>query len=355
MDQNMETQPESPAEEDNLRASLEASFTEAEGKSQEQAAAAPVEGQSADRHRDENGRFAQKPDAAPEQAAPGKEQPAKPAETVTPAADNAAKASDQKPSNASEAPPVSWAADAKAEWSNLSPALKAAIVKRETEVSNGFRQYSEQTRRFEQMLSPLDSEARRLGMQSEQALNALLAAHHMLNRDPVAGIRQLAQQFGVDLGTMTGPEPGSRSSPAPMLDPRVDGLAQWVRNQQIREEQTIEQTVTSFASSHPHFEAVQTEMMAMLPHLKSANPFWAHDKLLQEAYDRAVYANPEVRSAILAEQSRADEEKRRKTAADEASKARLAGSPVRGSPVTHRMPEAKGTLREELEAAYDAR
>lgn len=356
MDQNMETQPETPVEDDDLRASLEASFAEAEGKSQEQAAASPVEGQSVDRHRDEAGRFAQKSDAAPEQAAPDKEQPAKQADTVTPAADNAAKASDQKPSNASEAPPVSWAADAKAEWSNLSPALKAAIVKRETEVSNGFRQYSEQTRRYEHMLSPLDTEARRLGVATDQALSALLAAHHMLNQNPVAGLQRLAQQYGVDLGTMTGPEPGSRSSQStPMLDPRVDDVVQWMRNQKIREEQTIEQTITSFASSHPHFDSVQREVEALLPTLKRDNPYWPSEKLLQEAYDRAVYANPETRAAIMAEQTRADEEKRRKAAADEASKARLAASPVRGSPVTHRMPEPKGSLREELEAAFDAR
>ncbi len=92
--------------------------------------------------------------------------------------------------------------------------------------------------------------------------------------------------------------------------------------------------------------------MAMIPAIKAANPTWAHEKVLQDAYDRAVFANPTTRSTVLAAQRQTEETQRQQETKARAEKARRAGSSVTGFPSGSAAPQAKESLRAEIEAAF---
>lgn len=364
-------------ESDDLRAQLSAAMdTEIESPSTDAAPAASADAAEAESSPDS----AASPDKSdhpsdPLRYADGTFKPVKAKDDTAPAAtakanelpskDTQAKVSEPVP-NPADAPPVGWTAEAKAEWSKLSPALKASVLKREAEISNGGRQWSDEKRRYETALAPIATEAQRLGIPTDQAINALMAAHHSLNRDAPNAIRQLARQYGVDLATLAGTQAADvsretihqpdiaalvRQAVQPIIAPLQDRFAAEDRRQQ---ESTVE-TVTAFATSpgHEHFDAVSGELQLMVPWIRDSNPSWTHERVLQEAYDRAVHANPLTRAALQAANAASAETKRQEDAKQRAIKARVAGSSVTGSPSGAAAPQAHAALRDVISAAYD--
>ena len=124
---------------------------------------------------------------------------------------------------------------------------------------------------------------------------------------------------------------------------------------------TAQQQIDAFAAEkdasgnlkHPHFAEVQEDMdMLARASAQAGRPI-----VLADLYDRAVFANPETRSKLLAAQ---EAEVKRKAAVERKAKAHAsqrAASSVTGSPggggQTQRQPTGTRSLREELEAAYD--
>jgi hypothetical protein len=353
--------------EDDLRSMLETQFNGADngpevvsGEPPEEVAGdipAETEEQKADRLRDERGRFA-KGDASV------KAEDVKPEKAVSPSTDDPTKASAAQPSNAADAPPVGWTADAKAEWSTLSPALKAAVIKRETEIATGGRQWSEEKRRYEEIVSPVRQRAARLGISEQEGIQRLVAANDMLDRNPVQAIRWLAQSYGIDIASLTasGKADDSNSEQSPdlralvrqELAPFLEPIQQRFVSEDQRQQQATTALVEDFAASpgHEHFNAVSEDIMAILPHVKAANPTWSSQQVLQESYDRAVYANPSTRNVLIAARDQDAEAKRQEAARKKAASARTAASSVTGSPSGSPAPAAKDSIRAEIEAAF---
>jgi hypothetical protein len=301
---------------------------------------------------------ADKPEAAPAKAAPDKPE--------IPSTD-AAKVSEEPASKPTVAPPAGWTAAEKAEWSKLSPAVQAAVSRREAQIDSGARQWSEQKQRYEAVLSPVTRAASRYGLSTEQGLNALLAAQAHLERDPADAIRTLARNHGVDLATLAGqPADGSeRTTPQPdiaalvrqAVQPIVAPIHERFAAEDRHREQSTVSLVSDFAAApgHEHFEAVHEHVLSLIPTIKAQNPAWTHNQVLDAAYDQAVWANPTTRQAMTeakqheAEQARVAEAKRR------ASSARTAAASLTGSPTGTGGVSPKGTIREELEAAFAGR
>lgn len=320
------------------------------------ASAAPIPDKSdhpTDEKRYADGTFKPtKTEAAPEKAAP---------ETVSPSVDTQAKAS--VPAPQPDAPPAGWTAAEKAEWSKLPPAIQTAVSRREAEMSRGGQQWSAEKRQYEQILSPLAQETARLGIPVGEGLNTLLAAHHALNQNPVEAIKHLARQYNVDLATIAG-QPVSDAPQGQDISglvrqsvthhPVVTQMQRWMETQENQRQQATVDAVTAFATSpgHEHFETIQSELMAMIPTIKSMNPGWSHEKILQDAYDRAVFANPTTRQLTLAARDAKAEEDRRKAAAEHAKKARTASVSVTGSPSGTPAAHVPDTIRGALEQAW---
>ncbi len=296
------------------------------------------------------------PKAAPEKVAAAPDSPST----------DAAKASETPASTPANAPPAGWTAAEKAEFAKLSPVVQAAVSRREAEMARGGQQWSEEKRRYEAVLTPVAEAARRNGLSTEQGLQSLLNAQSYLERDPAGAIRWLAQSHGVNLATLAGQNPDDVPSASPQqpdiaalvrqaVAPIVAPIQQRWQAEEQRQTDMTTQMVVSFAASegHEHFDAVSDDIMAMIPPIQARNPTWSPQQVLQEAYDRSVYANPATRQSILTAREQAAEETRRKEAAARATRARGAAVSVTGSPQGSAATESAGSLREEIVRAMN--
>jgi len=265
------------------------------------------------RARDEQGRFAPKNEAA---ASTNSDPDSKP-KTET------------APSTAPVGPPVSWSADAKATWPSLSPAIQAAVLKRETEVSDGFRQKSEEAKSYTPVREILDSQKdrfARLGVDAPTALRQMFQYQDMLERDPVALIRHIANVGRVDIRQLA-QTPTASASPAAAAQPARPNVAPDVSqivDTRVREvlmteraQTTLAEFETNPANKHAKDPAVRQAMAGALA-AGAAN--------LAEAYDRAVWSLPHLRETMMADRDATA----RKAAADKVEAAKRAAVGIKG-------------------------
>jgi hypothetical protein len=83
-----------------------------------------------------------------------------------------------------------------------------------------------------------------------------------------------------------------------------------------REQASVEAELKAFQSANPHFDAVREDMGRMIQA--------GIVNTLQDAYDRAIWARPDIRQRILADQRAADEAKRAEAAAKVSADAKKA-------------------------------
>ena len=254
----------------------------------------PAAAKTEDRPRAADGKFAPKDVAPAKAAAPAPQSP--PAEEPTKVSAG--------PSTASGAPPVSWAADAKQAWTALSPAIQTAVLKREQEVSAGFRQYSEKTSAYERALAPVAQEAQRFGLSTEDGIKRLLDGQRFLETQPAQAILWLAQKHGLNLAEL------ATNPPAPQTPVRSEAIPpQFVQHVSSLEERIngilMDQNMSAvqqFAEKNAHYATVEDQLPGLMRELTAANPALRGVPLLQAAYDRAIWLNPDVRTAMIAEQ-----------------------------------------------------
>lgn len=275
----------------------------------------PEKTAKSEKARDETGKFAKAElTEAPEKAAP---------EPKSASKDEPAKVSTQPAPTPFDAPPAGWTPDAKQAWTALKTvlptlppevqasisAIQAAAVKREQDMSAGGRQWSTEKRQYETVLSPIAEAAQRNGIPVDEGVKRLVAANDFLERDAPSAIMWLAKSYGVDLTALVSNPPAPQ--PQRFVDPMVPQLNQKVSTLEgqlngFLQNQTLG-VVESFAKSHPHYSAVENELLDLIPIVQKSEPGLGHSEILQKAYDRAIWLNPDVRSAMMAEQSAAAE------------------------------------------------
>lgn len=289
--------------------------------------AAPKADHPTDKNRYSDGTFkTTKTEAAPPKAAP--------VETKSPPAVTA-KASTEQPSTAASAPPVSWAAEAKASWASLSPAIQTAVIKREAEVSSGFKQKTDEVRRYEAMIAPIAEASRTRGIPAEQGLQMLIAAQKALDTNPAQAIAHIAASYGIDLAALAQNPPAPQSQrvePAvpPQFVEKVSSLESRLNN--FLTNQTVG-VIDSFAKSpgHEHYEAVEGDLLRIIPMIQQAEPGLPHQEVLQKAYDQAIWLNPDVREKMLAEQRAQADTQRTQAITTKAASAKKAAVSIKGS------------------------
>ena len=251
----------------------------------------------------------------------------------------------EQPSTAVE-PPKSWSADVKAEWSKLPPAVQQAVIKRENEINEGGRRWSEERRQYDEVLTPVRGLAQQHGVDEREAINRLLAANEWLERDPQGAIAAFAQAYGVDLSAPS-------NNNAPPTDPLVARLHQEVSGLkstlQQRERDEASSAIQSFASSpgHEHFEAVKARM-GQLMEAGQAND-------LNDAYEKAIWLDPSIRPQLIAAQTASELAARRAAEKATADKARAGALSLSGSPAGGPAPQAPAeyeTVRDAVKAAF---
>ena len=104
----------------------------------------------------------------------------------------------------------------------------------------------------------------------------------------------------------------------------------------------------------PHFDEVEEQMTHLALAAKSAGQ---QVPPLQELYEKAVWANPSTRKALITAEQQQVEDKRKAEARAKAAAAKKAAASVTGAPGTGQMPQGRPTadksLREQLEEAAE--
>lgn len=319
--------------EDTLRSAFAAATEETPADPDAQPEVPAEEAESpAGRERDEHGRF--KPKAADEGDGGSK--------VIAPVEAGAAPEAPTEPAATPDpyglAPQYAGPA-IKGKWNDLPPEVREEIVKRDREVHQQFTRFDEERnfgKQIKSVVAPFEGLIRSLGAEPVQAIDYLLKADATLRQgtpeQKQAMFARIAQDYGVTFGA-----PTDASQPHSQVDPRLETMQQRIdrlereqndaRNAARETEQAeIAQSIEAFASdpAHAYFEQVRGEMSVLLQ-----NGFAGS---LKEAYDKAVWANPETRALHLAAERAAEDRKRTDEARQKAEKARRASPSVTGAP-----------------------
>jgi hypothetical protein len=274
--------------------------------------------------RDEKGKFAGKSKA--ESVA-----------TVATAAGDAASTNAAPP--ADEAP-QSWSADAKALFATLPEGVRREIAKREADVTKGFTKLDEERafgRQLRDVINPYLPQIQAEGGDPIRAVKDLLNTAYILRTatPEVKGrlLLQVAQQYGAQFPQFqqAGTNPQQQMHPAfESIQQRLDRLEmerqQEVLSRQQQEREQISGQIEAFASDpvNVHFPKVRA-LMGQLIGSGAA-------KDLKDAYEQAIWASPQVRPLLVAQQDKDREAKRVADLSAKAEAARRAGSSVAGGP-----------------------
>lgn len=248
--------------------------------------------------------------------------------------------------------PSSWRKEAQELYGKLPQEfqlLQEEVERREADFHKGIESYKSKAQfadAMERVISPHMQTLQSLGVTPDVAVHHLLEADRVLRYSQPdqkrAYLQQLARSYGIDLGQ----QPEGEPSYQPSTDPRVDAVINYLRQQEaMRQQQEVAQLnseLSTFAKDKPHFEAVRNHMAGLLQAGVA--------KSLQDAYDMAIYASPDIRAQVLAQQQAEADQRRQQEAKSRAEAARRASSvnvPRRGNlnPV-----KPKGSMEDTIRA-----
>ena len=300
-----------------------------------------VEQAPADRPRDEAGKYAKAEKAAPKAAeAPGEAEPP-----------------------VWRRPPASWKKDYHEPWNTVDDKIKEYVWQREEQMRKGVEPLLSKAQFADSMqeaMEPFLPTIRGMGLEPAAAVKALMQADYTLRNSPpdqkLAYFHQLAAQYGINLGQ----QGFDAQQQQQMMDPRLFALQNelnnvrgevltWKQQQEAMQNQSLLGEINEFAQSAEHFEAARPVMISLLQ-TGQANT-------LQEAYDKAIWSDPEIRQNLI-EAQQAERMAKLSDQKNRAAKAaRAAAVSVRSStPGTNTAPKAndrRSMLAEQFDSMND--
>lgn len=254
--------------------------------------------------------------------------------------------------------PTSWAKEHHEQWGKIDPQTQEYIELREKQMLEGLEQYKGDSgfgKQMREVTEPYKAFITSQGVDAPKAVQFLLNAHYRLSTAQPADRQQyfahLAQSYGIDLAAMQPAEP------APQIDPAVkalqDEVGQLRQNVTAREQAAINEgkakitaEVEAFSKDpkHQYFDECSEDIVALI---KAGHT-------LEQAYEKAVYANPVTRAKELS-RLQADNEKtlreKSKTEADAARKA--SATNVRSRDIRKAPTEPRGTMEDTMRATLN--
>lgn len=201
-----------------------------------------------------------------------------------------------KPATVEDDAPSSWRDPVKAKWQALDPEVKAEIKRRERDVNVGL-QHAAEARRFGDSvykeIAPYMEQLRGENASPQTAVRVLFETAYTLRHGSPehkkAIILGLIQQYGVDMAS--GVDMG-RAAVERELDARRTEDMRNGAGRAADELAAANDELQKFAAApgHEHLPVLRTHMMALLQ--------GGVVRTLEEAYDQAARAHPEVRKAV---------------------------------------------------------
>jgi hypothetical protein len=228
--------------------------------------------------------------------------------------------------------PLSWSAEQKAKWASLPPDAQSYIVQRDKEQHDAITRAGQQIKAFEPIGKVIEQYGhvfQKNGLQPHDGIARMMAVNEMLETDAPAAIREIARVYGVNLQGTTDEQNANPENPRiAELEARLARqeahLTAQMRQRQEAEANELAREIADFAKDKPHFETVR-KVMAGLMNSGAA-------ETMQEAYDRAIYADPTIRQSLQVDAQKAAEDKRKAEEAERVKAAkRAAGVNVKSS------------------------
>jgi hypothetical protein len=248
--------------------------------------------------------------------------------------------------------PMSWPPEIKAKWETLPPDVQSVVDKREREAHTKITTLGNQVaawRPVSETVERFRGDFERAGMDVPGGIEALLNANRMLNENPAAAIHKLAQTYGVDLTSLVTGQPRDAQTAALMAELRdlraqvaetSSRVGQRERQEADHRMNDLIGRIDKFAEGKSDWDALHDDVITNIQIIKRNNPALSADEVLQQAYDRAGWANPDVRARRLEAEQKAAAEKQQKEAIERAQKARNASAVnVRGDLVSGSNPK----------------
>lgn len=290
--------------------------------------------------RDEKGKFA-KPDKA--------EPAAKDVVQTVALADAPAQAAETAPVDGRDLnrAPSSWKPAAKAAWATLPPEIRTEIQRREGDFLNGqagLLPDAQLGKSMRQIIEPHAGRIQAVGG-AEKAIAGLLQTEAVLSQgqqaQKIAAIQELIRYYGVQMPQPQIGADGQVQAIQPQQtfsDPRVDTLLARMEAQQRAQEssdssrrQTVinkweNETDAKGLPLRPYVANVIDEMVAIIPQVRARNPGLGEQDVLQQSYESAIWAHPEIRPLLQKQQQDELEAKRREETLRKSADARKAAS-----------------------------
>ena len=250
-------------------------------------------------------------------------------------------------------------------WADLPSDVRADLIAREKEVHEGFTRFDEERqfgKRIKEVVAPYEPFIKSLGAEPVQAFDYLIKTDYALRTAEPAQRAQMflraAKDYGLDLETLTREAAILQENFNPVvetLQERIFRLESQLQSTNVQPTASVDADVVrmieDFASKpeNVHFAKVQPVMTALLESGQA--------QTLEEAYDRATYADPEIRALRLSAERETEERKRAEAKAAQAAAARKASVSVTGAPgsaVPTPPMESSGSLEDDIRNAIRA-
>jgi len=245
--------------------------------------------------------------------------------------------------------PTTWRKEAAAQWASIPDSLKDEILKRENDARLGIQNYKSAAdigRQYEEASKPFSQTFQQLGVTPVQAFQYLLNADAKLRysnpQEKARYFSELARNYGIDLSQVV------QLPPVPPEYQQMQQELNKLRQQQTRwEEQqnaSLNSEIERFAETHEHLEAVRPAMAVLLEKGLA--------KDLQDAYEKAIWADPEIRSLLISKQTSNVQVKAEKAAL--VDRQRKAAVSVKGStPASGSSGGNATSVRSAIESAWE--
>lgn len=201
-------------------------------------------------------------------------------------------------------------------------------------------------------LAPWRETMRAQGISDGEAVSKLLEAHALIEQDPEAALAMIAESYGLAASPAPAPAPGH---PAARQDDLLDSLERYAAEQhELRLLAAMEAELDARARAadadgrprFPHFDAVRPKLAALIRAGAAAG--------FEDAYEQAVWADPNVRQKALEARDAETAARRESARKAEVAKARNAGrAALSGSEPARSALSPARSHREELERVWD--
>mgnify|MGYP000033983113 CR=1 FL=1 len=320
---------ETPASEDPMGDSIRAKFKELSKPAEEVKPVEPPKPGKDGRLRDPQGRYLkadgtvdenqeETPEVVPEVVAPVAEKP-----VIAP-----------KPGEVDfTKPPTSLKGDVQAMWGSLDPKVQAEFHRREADFHKGLTSYKEMAdigKILDAEIRPYEAMIRAANTNPQSVIRDFMNTAYQLKtgtpESKIAVMLEIASNYGVDLTNLQ-VAAEQQAAGRPQVDPQVVQLQQELgsikktfedqKRAEVQRQYAELQNETVAFSQKPEnrfYDKVKLDMAALIESGRADG--------LQDAYDKAVWANSEVRAVLLSEQKAAEQKQK----ADKAALARKAAS-----------------------------